>query len=251
MILYFSGTGNSMTIAQKLAIKLNQNCLHINSAKELKSINDELIGFVFPVHNYDIPRFVAREINELVFPNTKYSFGIITHGGDKGNAILSLKNILDSKKINLDYHNDFLMPVNSRIMYGMVTDKINERIVTANSKVQSVISDIKNNIVNTDKIKKRHINAAVNSMADSNFARKRFTPVVDSEICTNCGICQKICPVRNIIIKDNNAFIENNCEQCTTCMHWCPELAIHFGNRKIRKEQQYHHPEVKVKDLFL
>ncbi|MRT92897.1 EFR1 family ferrodoxin [Ancylomarina sp. 16SWW S1-10-2] len=249
MIIYFSGTGNSLTVAQNIATGLNEKVMHMNEAKKLKTINDRIIGFVFPVHNYDIPPMLKAIIEKLDFPMVKYSFGIITHGGDKGNTMFSLKSLMKDKGSDLHYYSDVLMPVNSRIMYGLLTDKIEERISDSKTKCDAIVNDIKGEKQNAQKIRKNHLIAVMHNLADTNFLKKRFTPVVDTDLCTNCGICQSVCPVNNISVIKGKAFIGDSCEQCTTCMHWCPQVAIHYGKRKVRKEQQYHNPEIKLKDI--
>jgi NAD-dependent dihydropyrimidine dehydrogenase PreA subunit len=251
MIIYFSGTGNSLTVAQNIATGLNEKVMHMNEAKKLKTINDSIIGFVFPVYNYDIPPMLKAIIEQLDFPSVKYSFGIITHGGDKGNTIFSLKSLMKDKGSDLHYHNDVLMPVNSRIMYGMLTDKIEERISDSKIKCDVIVKDINVQKQNAQKIRKKHLNAAMHILAETSIVKKYTTPKVNPDLCTNCGICQSVCPVNNISVINGKAFIGDHCEQCTTCMHWCPQVAIHYGKRKVRKEQQYHNPEIKLKDISL
>ena len=50
MIIYFSGTGNSLYIAKKLAEKLNDEIIHINEAAKLGEIKDNQVGIVFPIY---------------------------------------------------------------------------------------------------------------------------------------------------------------------------------------------------------
>jgi len=249
MIIYFSGTGNSLTVAQHIGTGLNEKVVHMNEAKRLKTINDPIIGFVFPVHNYDIPPMLQTIIEQLDFPFVRYSFGIITHGGDKGNTLFSLKRLMKNKSSDLHYHSDVLMPVNSRIIYGMFTDKIEERISNSKTKCDAIIKDIRAHKLNTQKIRKNYLIAVMHNLADTSLVKKYTTPKVNPELCTNCGICQSVCPVTNISVINGKAFIGTHCEQCTACMHWCPQVAIHYGNRKVRKEQQYHNPEIKLKDI--
>lgn len=91
----------------------------------------------------------------------------------------------------------------------------------------------------------------MHNIANLSLVKKHFTPQVHPHLCTNCGICQSVCPVGNISVKDGKAFVGDKCEQCTTCMHWCPQVAIHYRKRKVRKEQQYKNPELKLKNLIL
>lgn len=251
MILYFSGTGNSLKVAQQIAEQTNDEILHINEALRTKVLNCNRVGFVFPVYNNDIPVLVKEFIMAFDMPACNYVFGIITHGGDKGNALLNLTKLLNQKGVDISYTNDVLMPVSSRIMYGMVTDKINERTGDARVKVEQIAREIDRKIVNLGRIRKKHLPALMNRISETPFVKRQFTPKVDSQQCTNCGICSSVCPAQNISLSSGKAFVGDNCMQCMTCMHWCPQLAIHYKNRKVQVKQQYHHPEVKLKELII
>lgn len=52
-------------------------------------------------------------------------------------------------------------------------------------------------------------------------------PIVDSELCTGCGVCMDICPTNAIVLKDDKAFIVNDlCRNCKKCVRVCPSEAI-------------------------
>jgi Pyruvate/2-oxoacid:ferredoxin oxidoreductase delta subunit len=240
-----------MKTAENLGLMLKEEAIHISKAAALEKITGQYIVFVYPVHNYDMPHMVQNFIKSIEIEKSAFYAGIITHGGDKGNALFTLKDLLANKGINLHYGNDLLMPVNSRIMYGMVTDKIEERLNNSEEKLKNQIAtDIHNGINNANSIRKNRIVKAMTNIVDKPFLRSRFTPSVQSENCISCGICQKVCPVDNVVIREEGAFIETHCEACLTCMHWCPEVAIGFGKRTVKKEQQYHHPDVRVKKMI-
>ena len=67
--------------------------------------------------------------------------------------------------------------------------------------------------------------------------------------CTSCGICERICPVKNITLEAGRPVWHGSCEQCLACIQWCPEECIQYG-RKTKNYERYHHPEVKVNDVF-
>jgi ferredoxin len=48
---------------------------------------------------------------------------------------------------------------------------------------------------------------------------------VDSDLCTQCGICREECPVEAVIIDPLPRF-EPNCFDCFNCVRLCPEDAI-------------------------
>ncbi|MDD5065913.1 MAG: EFR1 family ferrodoxin, partial [bacterium] len=68
------------------------------------------------------------------------------------------------------------------------------------------------------------------------------------EKCSGCAVCVKVCPVLNIVMKNNKPVWLHHCEMCLACAEWCPQKAIHHCWRVDGK--YYHHPDVKVSDMF-
>ena len=52
-----------------------------------------------------------------------------------------------------------------------------------------------------------------------------ITKEVDSEACTQCGICEEECPVDAVILDPYPEF-DQNCFDCFNCIRLCPEDAI-------------------------
>ena len=74
---------------------------------------------------------------------------------------------------------------------------------------------------------------------------------VDPDRCNQCGTCVKVCSLGNIRIIEDEVLIGKNCTDCLACMHWCPKAAIGLRRKNVKKEQQYHHPDVKLKDIII
>jgi ferredoxin len=68
------------------------------------------------------------------------------------------------------------------------------------------------------------------------------------DTCTGCGVCERVCPARNVTLVEGRPVWQSRCEQCLGCLHWCPEDAIQFGGIT-RGRERYHHPEVSLKDM--
>ena len=59
-------------------------------------------------------------------------------------------------------------------------------------------------------------------------------PVVDTTICTGCGLCVAACKRKTVQVKNNKAVIEmKNCAFCGACRSACPEKAIGEKRRGI------------------
>jgi dissimilatory sulfite reductase (desulfoviridin) alpha/beta subunit len=59
-------------------------------------------------------------------------------------------------------------------------------------------------------------------------------PVVDTAVCTGCGLCVAACKRKTVQVKNNKAVIEmKNCAFCGACRSACPEKAIGEKRRGI------------------
>ena len=63
---------------------------------------------------------------------------------------------------------------------------------------------------------------------------KMMIPVVNEDICNNCGICSKVCEYHAIISIANNVLVfPELCHSCYGCLEMCPEGAISEGFKSI------------------
>ena len=75
MILYFSGTGNSLYVAKKLAELTGDTAVPISAIHErCQRIQDRIIGFVFPVYFGDLPEPVQEFIRQVRFQKSTYFY---------------------------------------------------------------------------------------------------------------------------------------------------------------------------------
>ena len=52
-----------------------------------------------------------------------------------------------------------------------------------------------------------------------------------------CGRCSRLCPLKNIEMKERRPVWNNNCAHCMACILNCPFEAIEYGNITQVKEK--------------
>ena len=102
MIFYFSGTGNSRLIAEKLAAELSEKLVFIPEAASRGDFSVELeegesLGFVFPVYCWapatPVLEFVERM--QLKDRRPEYTYMVTTYGDEAGQTEKVLRKVLD------------------------------------------------------------------------------------------------------------------------------------------------------------
>jgi len=63
--------------------------------------------------------------------------------------------------------------------------------------------------------------------------------------CKKCGLCVKLCPVGNIVMKDYPEH-QNRCQVCFRCYAYCPREAILFLGDLFKR-----HRAVSAKDFLI
>lgn len=250
-IYYFTGTGNSLHIARKLAEGL-ENC----SVKKItESINDKLeehdiIGVVCPNYSYDVPHIVADFFKKLK-REVKYNYLFVTvsTGGEFGYVSQHIQKRL--KNANLKSIFQHYMPFNY-LPFGDVPDEETQQQMfkTLETELKASI-----NIINRreSKIEDRKTPASKKMKLMFSMAYP-LIPQLDrmfklTEECNGCELCKKICPVDNITIEKEVPKWNHKCQQCYACVHWCPKKAILAGKRST-SQSRYHHPDIKIEELM-
>ena len=56
---------------------------------------------------------------------------------------------------------------------------------------------------------------------------RTYRPVINKDICSNCGICLSFCPVNAMIRCDKQIVVTlDYCKGCGICSHECPQHAV-------------------------
>jgi ferredoxin len=246
-IYWFSGTGNSLYTARKLSDELGGVPLYpmpLGAPEEEVGGEGGKVGFVFPSYYGNLPRVVRAFVEDLRVKPGTYIFAVVTMGGSPGAATANLKSALEVKGLGLDYGVCVRMAANYIMKYD-----------------PGVMGILAPGLSSTDKVLARaalEISKGVRKVRLSTITSTRLYDDIESldkgfstdDTCIACGLCAKICPVRNISLEGGRPKWQGRCEHCAACISWCPAKAVQYGG-KTRKRKRYHNPQIKAADLMM
>jgi ferredoxin len=255
-IFYFSGTGNALWVARTIAASIGNDTklLSMVTAKteDLDFSLSGDIGLIFPVHIWGLPTQVKAFINRFSFPQSSYTFAVAVHGGQVSGTLLELKKLLLRKGVVLSIGYEILTPSNYIPWGGPPSVDIQNNYFDAGSKKITHIVDVVKKrgkgIIEKGPLWQRIVFTSLNRISISRV------PMMDSkfwvdEKCNECGVCARICPVKNITNIDAKPTWHHQCTQCLACIQWCPQEAIQYG-KKTLKYARYHNPQVTLGDIL-
>lgn len=254
-IFYFSGTGNSLQVSKDIALQIGDTELlsipKIIKNSEIK-VESECIGIVFPVYMSGLPSIVRDFIKKLSINKSTYVFAVATFGGIPGNALKQVDILMKDKGNTLNAGFILKMPGNYIVMYGATSNEIHiEEFEKEKVKVQQIadiIKEKKNYGYEKSKVLiDRILGPIFYKKIDSVHSMDKLFLAKDN--CTGCGICEKVCSVKNIEIKNSKPSWKNNCEQCMACIQYCPNEAIEYGKKTIGRKR-YNNPNISLKEII-
>lgn len=250
-IYYFSGTGNSLAVARKLEASLNDKMsilpLSIHRDKKKIEIDAEILGLVFPVYFETVPDVVKSFVKKLNFKTKTYIFAISTCNGSPGHGLFELNKLFNEKGQFLSSGFVIDMPGNALITPPEIEV---EKIKRSKEKIELIANHINSRIANEFE-GENNLKVRIHSAVMRTLAKKLLSPKkILKDKCTGCGICERVCPMKNIKRIDNKPLLGNNCATCLACFHWCPQKAIKIST-SLTNRKRYHHPDITVKDMDL
>ncbi|KNZ40313.1 EFR1 family ferrodoxin [Acetobacterium bakii] len=268
VLFYFTGTGNSLAIARKIAegltdvdvVPMLKDDAHTSISKET-----EKIGLIYPVYMNAVPRVVVKFIEKLAFRSGIYIFAVATHGGTPGAAGLYLYKILKRQQIPLDAYFEIEMinntpkgvapkPLMTMDWELKITpEKIETMLIRADSSTKDIVYKIaisdKTTSLNMTSGRKKIVYWMMKPLWYISEKSKPKLNFILDECCIGCGLCESICTTRRIKMNEGKPeWINENCNFCYACFNYCSVQAIgvtHYA----KKLGRYHHPEINANDI--
>ena len=243
MILYFTGTGNSRIIAEKLGELLQDETTDVFGAIREGGIHNytsvKPYVFVCPTYAWDIPRIFRSLLLSSSFGGNSLAYFVMTCGGSIGGPEKGLKRICVEKGLSFRGVKAVVMPENYVAMFSVPGQEESDRII---EKALEDLPELAGNIRSGKELPGGHIfgrfkttvmNAPFYSFSVS--AKKfRVEPA-----CTGCGSCEKLCPLGNITITNGHPSWGDTCTHCMACISACPEKAIQYGKSSGKRNRIY------------
>lgn len=249
MVLYFSGTGNSRYVAQRIADSLGTALLNMNvlikSGDSSPVMTNENLVIVTPTYAWRIPRPVESWLHQTEFPGARQVWFVMTCGSKIGNAAKYNHALCQEKQLVYMGTAQIIMPENYLAMFNTPQEEEARQIV---AKAEPDIDRAAASIAAAQafqtprsSVHDRFMSGPVNPIFYSLFVKaKAFTT---DDRCTSCGQCAKVCPTNNITLKDGRPVWDSNCTHCMACICRCPAEAIEYGRKSVGK------PRYQFRDL--
>ncbi|HOO77106.1 MAG TPA: EFR1 family ferrodoxin [bacterium] len=239
-LCFFSGTGNSLTVARWLAEDLGAEAPEPMTAfvgPRATRLSAETLLMVFPLYFWGLPELVARFAAETDLDDVRRIVAVFTRGGAPGGPSGQLRKLLNARGKSLAGCHPVNMPANYTPFYDIPPAAKQERIrERARARTRAAAA-----LIREGKTKIADINAFLSVLcpAVNRLWRRRLPDRARrfrvSAACTSCGLCARICPVENISYENGRPVWGNRCQNCLACLHFCPVGAIDFGGKTARR----------------
>ena len=259
MIFYFSGTGNTLWAAQRLAEATGEQLVSMAEALQHGHLSfaltaGERLGFCFPIHGWQPPGIVRRFLSKAQIAwasdaaSPHYCYALCTCGDSTGKAIdMFCRQLWRSQQLPLHAAFALVMPESYVCLPFMHTDppeRERQKTLQAAADLSRFITTVADRQTVMEHLVEGPAPWLLTHVVGAFFNRhmvsdRRF--VVDAGQCIHCRRCAQVCPTANIDFGRElpEWHHDGSCTACLACYHHCPRHAINYGDITRKRGQYY------------
>ncbi len=253
MILFFTGTGNSEYAARRIGRVTGETPVSLVNrirSRDTSPLESETPWVICaPIYAWQMPRIVRDHIAATELRGSRDVYFVLTCGGDTGNADKYARKLCESKGLRFRGMAKAVMPENYIAMFSVPGPE------KADGIVRRALPDIDGAAERVKKgepfpgakagpfgwLKSGPVNAAFYALC------VKAGPFRAGDGCVGCGVCEKVCPLKNIRLEGGRPVWGKNCTHCMACICTCPKEAIEYGRLTAGKRRYlFREPERKL-----
>ena len=254
---YFSGTGNTLLVVRKMQEVFQQHgvnvSLHrIEASSPPQVAPQHAVGLGFPVAEQGTYPFIWDFIKALPSADGTPIFMVDTMMAFSGGIVGPVRTIVKKKGYTPIGALEIIMP-NNLFPKKIDAQKNAAKQQKGLEKAEHYAAALLEERSSWGRVPLFSDFMGIFSQAEWawNFLRKGYKLDIDRELCSQCGLCAKLCPVGNIVMNEFPEY-KTNCCICMRCVAFCPTKAIyatkaHFASHK--KDSEYY-KVVKASELL-
>lgn len=240
--VYFSGTGNTRHCVEYFVGQLSSQalCYSIEDEKVRERIKEhDVIIMGTPVYFSDFPKILRDFIQEngALFQGKKV-FVIATMGlfsGD-GSGVLARELKKHGAKILGGLHLTMPDCIGDNKLLKKTLRQNQNLIEKAHLKIENGAKKLRNKQPTKEGLGFfSHIAGLLSQrLMFHNITRKYSNKLkVDQGKCSACGVCVKVCPMKNLKIKEKSLAQNGRCTMCYRCINSCPKQALTLLGKRV------------------
>lgn len=240
-ILYFSATGNSLYVAQRLRNSLGGQIRYIPSYDGDDGEFEEII-IVSPIYSFGLPVHVYELLPKL--SKSVPVWIVLNYGGMSGGADAFAYRLCQENGLIIRGVFTVKMPENYTLVFSVPDFYKNATLKSAPKAIDRIADKIASGEERIPKRKKTKEALYLENRPTWHLIVKDFSV---SEDCIRCGKCVELCPSDNISLVDGTITFGDRCVICLGCYHRCPKKAIRYKDKI--KSDRYLNPNIRESDI--
>lgn len=246
LILYFSGTGNTKSVAEDIKsclIKRNLTVImhSIEENIDWANLSYDYLIVGFPKY-YEYPILFMLDYLKQHLPKQEKpipTMAFCTQASPLKTDFTGLERLLRKKNHNLTVGVSLPYANNMVIFQGYRTtepDELLKNWQAIRDRIDSLLDTFLGGKESKEQIKAwqrpLYYMVAVACTKLMPLFAMRFSA---NESCVHCGLCARQCPAKNIKVEQGRPVFQKHCMFCMRCINSCPVNAILYNKKKCRQ----------------